>query len=122
MLVRVGRCLRMLKKYDEAQPYYEQAHAILTKAFEAHPESLGLAIELMMTDNSLASLHISKTTPEDDKLAGQWLAEGEKVYSKFAYLKAAEGRKLDLDKAKEAIEANKQLLVRRAQAATTQKS
>ena len=55
-------------------------------------------------------------------LAAQWLAEGEKVYSKFADLKSAEGRKLDLDRAKEAIDANKKLLGARAKAATTQKS
>jgi len=110
----MGWCARKLGRYDEAGDYYTRSYGIYQSLAEGNPPSISRTIDLVRAESKLAVWHLSYKTPEHDNEAREWLGKAKAQIAELRLRPNSADRQWDIDTLTKEIDANEQLVDRRA--------
>ena len=108
-----GMCLRLMGKFDEATKNYEAAYQSYKDVAASNPENVDSILDVAITENRIAALHLSLKTSEGNKEAAKWLSRADKSYLLANSLDGAAECSADLGRLRNAINRNMQTVSKR---------
>ncbi len=112
-LVKQGQSLRLLNQLDRALARYEAAYRIHLDLAQRSPLIVDRQIDVGLTENRIASWHMTPRTPEGDRQAVIWLDKVEKTIAHVRGMRGAENCSADIDRLADAVVQNKKKIANR---------
>jgi hypothetical protein len=109
-----GWCARNLDRLDESGGYYLQSFDIYLNLLARDPASVSRAIDLCRAESKLAVWHLAHKTPEHDNKARGWLDKAKAQIAELRLWPNSADRQWDIETLTKEIDANEQLVDRRA--------
>jgi tRNA A-37 threonylcarbamoyl transferase component Bud32/tetratricopeptide (TPR) repeat protein len=108
-----GRYLRLWGKFDRALSRYNAAYQLYLDLAARKPRSVDRLLDVSITENRIATLHLSLKTSTGNKDAAKWLSKADKSAARASSLPGAEDCSADLGRLRNAINRNIQLIAKR---------
>ncbi|MBI5763141.1 MAG: tetratricopeptide repeat protein [Planctomycetes bacterium] len=119
LLARQGQCLRLLNQLDRSLARYEAAYRIHLDLASRGPEIVDRQLDVGLTENRIASWHMTPRTPEGNRQAAIWLDKAEKTVALVSGMRGAENCSADIGRLRDGVKRNKEILAKRNVLATT---
>ncbi|MCG3136225.1 MAG: Serine/threonine-protein kinase PknD [Phycisphaerae bacterium] len=109
----LGKAYRHINNADQAELNYLAEYDIYLKLYDSNPTSLNQYIDILFSYNHLASWYISKNTPNDDRIALEWIERSDRLIKNVTSDQPITARLADIVLLDKANKSNSVLIGRR---------
>jgi len=110
-----GWCYRKLEQFDESFEHYMISHRILEDLVASHPGVVDYVVDLARSESKIAVWHLSQRTARDDQAAAEWLQRAGNRLIRLSEGGRGQARQWDINRVRDDIQTNRQLLSKRAE-------